>query len=1278
MGGVDGFIAKIQDCHISNSCVAADLPILVSDAVNDTICPGGMVNLSVVNSNLNSATHWQWYTGGCGVVPVDTGAQITEFLGTSRTLYVRGEGGPLNPGPCDSIRIGTYAPITNNILSVNQQLCQPGVPLAITGTLPQGGNGVYTYIWRSATDINSFTIIPGATNRDYFPGIVSQTTYYRRQAISQCPNAVFSLNHAVEVQPFANSIGNSQVILYGTAPLNLTGTSQRPAPWFQWHASHDLNTWNPITGAVGADYQPGILARTTYYRREAGGIHNCNLISGNIITIEVVELLSQLVQVQSNSPVCQGMPVYFQIQAPSGATFAWTGPGNFSASQQNPSISNIQTSQAGIYRLRVTLPNGDTIIHTHLIQVGSPLNVLTAGYNQPLCYGTKLDLSATSLPFVSYSWQGPGGFTATGASVMRGFDYQQSLQGIYTLTAVSPGCGSTTRAVQVQVNTNFPTVQQSPLSICRGAQFSLDATAGVGAGFTWFGPNGFSTTLRSFVRTGTTLTSGNYTLVQTMPGCPPATLVHTVFVAPYTTEINSSTNSPLCQNRDLSLYAASIPGVQYQWTGPGGFISTQAHVINPMIDRSLAGNYILTMTYPGCFTQTRSHTVQVNNPIEAGMVISPAQACTGNQIIFSTSALPNAVYLWTGPNGFTSTQSYFVRNSANTSMAGVYTLSVTQPGCAPVLMEQSLSVTPSLSLLSVSPAQVVCAPANLSLSGASIPNAQMSWEGPNGFTAAGSSFSIPVTQANQGGTYRYRVQTTHCGTVFRNVNVTVRDTGALVVSAVRDTFCVGQVAYFSATPISGATYAWTGPAAFNSVLSSPARSNLQAQHSGTYSLQVQVPGCGTLNRSLALFVQLPPAFIGVNIVNLSGPLCIPASLTLAGTVVPGYDMRWEGPMGFTASGATFTTPITQVQQGGAYRYIVSTQNCGSHSRSENVIVNAPGSLTAFSNLDTFCTGEVAYFAVISNTTGTHTWSGPAGFSSSQMNPSRSNLQTTHSGVYTVQTNVPGCGIQSSTVSILVHSPVSNVSVPSSLGVCAPNSLTFSGSALPGTHSWWAGPNGFTSAGANVNIPVSHPNQSGTWSYHISASRCWSTFRTLSVVVNASGMPEGTISSPVCVSDPVYMQATFIAGATYQWQGPDGFVANTQNTSRSKATPLMAGMYTLSVTTPHCGTQSRELQLVVNNCRNGMPAEDILESESQASDMPALRVYPNPVTHTLYFEAGQPIEWIQLQDLQGRILSDYSVHQQSGHIDLPAHLSTGMYMAVFKSENGVQYRKIQKH
>lgn len=59
-------------------------------------------------------------------------------------------------------------------------------------------------------------------------------------------------------------------------------------------------------------------------------------------------------QATSNSPVLVGSNLQLNVTSVPGATYAWSGPGGFTSSAQNPLISNAQISHSGYYKVTVT------------------------------------------------------------------------------------------------------------------------------------------------------------------------------------------------------------------------------------------------------------------------------------------------------------------------------------------------------------------------------------------------------------------------------------------------------------------------------------------------------------------------------------------------------------------------------------------------------------------------------------------------------------------------------------------------------------------------------------------------------------------------------------------------------------------------------------------------------------------------------------------------------------------------------------------------------------
>lgn len=64
-------------------------------------------------------------------------------------------------------------------------------------------------------------------------------------------------------------------------------------------------------------------------------------------------------------------------------------------------------------------------------------------------------------------------------------------------------------------------------------------------------------------------------------------------------------------------------------------------------------------------------------------------------------------------------------------------------------------------------------------------------------------------------------------------------------------------------------------------------------------------------------------------------------------------------------------------------------------------------------------------------------------------------------------------------------------------------------------------------------------------------------------------PTASHNGPVCVSQTLNLWASFIAGATYSWTGPNGFTSNEQNPSIPNATVAASGSYSVTVTVGGC-------------------------------------------------------------------------------------------------------------
>ncbi|AEA42113.1 T9SS C-terminal target domain-containing protein [Fluviicola taffensis] len=154
-------------------------------------------------------------------------------------------------------------------------------------------------------------------------------------------------------------------------------------------------------------------------------------------------------------------------------------------------------------------------------------------------------------------------------------------------------------------------------------------------------------------------------------------------------------------------------------------------------------------------------------------------------------------------------------------------------------------------------------------------------------------------------------------------------------------------------------------------------------------------------------------------------------------------------------------------------------------------------------------------------------------------------------------------------------------------ICAGQSVTLTATGGNGTYNWNASPNLSGTTGAVVT--ATPPSTPGTYTYTVNSSggnpMCPSaTMATASITVNSCGgctVSAGN-SGDVCEGAPTFnLTATNVAGATWNWVGPNGFTSNVQNPT-SVPVPTTAGSYTYTVTATVAGVPCTSTTTLVVN------------------------------------------------------------------------------------------------
>jgi gliding motility-associated-like protein len=839
----------------------------------------------------------------------------------------------------------------------------------------------------------------------------------------------------------------------------------------------------------------------------------------------------------SNSPVCLLQPIVFTGSG--GTTYTWTGPG-LNTTVQNPTISVAQSSNTGVYTLSVTNTNGCVNFTTTNVVVNPLPSILT---NSPtVCAGQNINLTATG--GTAYVWSGPNGFGSTLQNPTIA-NAQPTMSGVYTVTVTSAQGCTNTAVSQVSVIT-LPVPAITHNTPCVGA--TLTFTGSGGTGYSWTGPNGFSSPFQNPSISNVQLTAnGIYTLVITVGTCTNST-TSVVNINPLPTPTAIS-NSPVCLLQPIVFTGSG--GTTYTWTGPGLNTTVQ----NPTIavaQSSNTGVYTLSVTNGnGCVNFTTTNVVV--NPLPTIVTNSPI-VCTGQTMNFSATG--GTAYAWSGPGGFSSTLQNPSIVNAQPTMSGIYTVMVTSAqGCTATAVSQASVITlPSPAITNNTP----CVGATLTFTGSG--GASYSWSGPNGFNSTSQNPTIPNVQLTAGGVYTLVVTVGSC-TNSTTGNVTINSLPTPTATS-NSPVCLFQPINF--TGLGGVTYTWSGPG-LNSNSQNPIIGVAQNTNAGVYTLSVSnANGCVNYTTTVVSINPLP------TIITNSPVVCTNQNINLSASGGTAYAWSGQGG-GFTSTLQNPTIVNAQPSMSGLYTVqVTSSQGCTNTALANVSVVALPNANA--NNNGAVCVGATIGFTASGGSS--YSWSGPNGFSSSFQNPSIGNVQLTAMGMYSVVVTGAGSCTSMATTSVTINA-LPTPTATSNSPVCLNKQINLS--AGTGTAYAWVGPGGFLSQAQTPVINSASMTNAGTYTVSVTDANGCSNFTTTSVVVNP--LPTLIANNPlVCAGNNINL--TSGGAVTYSWTGPNAFTSNLQNPALTNATPGMSGAYTVSGTSALSCTNSAVASVTV--------------------------------------------------------------------------------------------------
>jgi gliding motility-associated-like protein len=459
---------------------------------------------------------------------------------------------------------------------------------------------------------------------------------------------------------------------------------------------------------------------------------------------------------------------------------------------------------------------------------------ITASVTANVCAGDTVKFSTPAVANATYNWSGPNSYTS---NLQNPFIAPATVSnsGTYYLYVSGGGCNTNTIALTVNVSQLTTTISASAYTICPSDSTILTANSNL-TSYLWL-PGNYTTNVISIFE------GGNYTLTAIdSNGCSNTA---TISISMNTlTPLPTATSVLICYGTSTVLNAAASGTINW-YTNPitGGYFYTGNQYTTPTLTSGAIyyiSNSISTSSCQSNRIPISVNIVQSSIPTTASVT---TQLCAGDSIKFSTPAVSNATYNWSGPNTFASNlQNPFIV-PATAANSGTYTFYLSGGGCSGNTITLNVNVT-QLTTPTVVGTQTVCEGQTIYLSASSnSASANYTWTGPNNFTSTATSFSIAPAQLSNSGTYYINTELNGCNpnepaAFYVNVIGIPNVTPAVIASN-----CVGDTAVFVTNTLSNVSYTWTGPNNFTSNSPNFFLSPISGSNAGVYCLSADNAGC---------------------------------------------------------------------------------------------------------------------------------------------------------------------------------------------------------------------------------------------------------------------------------------------------------------------------------------------------------------------------------------------------------------------------------------------------
>ena len=576
-------------------------PVMTATVSPTDICQGGTVTLTGTNSGPSASYSWAGPSSVAGTVITGT----TTTASVSGVYTVTAINGACTRTATTAVLTVDMAPVVTATVSATD-ICT-GSSVTLTGS-NTGASGSYSW---SGPSVVTSTVITGTSTVP-----TSNGAYTLTATNGACTSTATTAVVTVDALP-SLTVGASPLEVCFGGSVSLSGSDGGTG------AGTTSYSWAGPTGFGGSSaLSPGSIIPAT------GGAYTLTATNGactasSITSAVTVDAIPTVTATASVTEVCAGNNTSLSGTTTSGSLYSWSGPAGYISSLLSP--GSMTPEAAGAYSL--TVVNGLCTVSATSASVSIdalPTGVTASASPANMCAGYPITLTATATGAVSYSWSGPGGYTATDENPAA-FGSSTVNTGAFTVSAINGACTvtATSSGITVDPPASLGTISATPATLCVGGTITLANSAPVlptsgSATYAWEGPAGVVTTMSGSL-TGTTAVaastsySGVYTLTSsfTEAGCT-ASDVYSAAVAvasQATGSVSLSLPSVVCTGY-METISTSMSGgsgsATYTWSGPGIVTSTTTTSGSYSVNPVTSGAYTVIVNYSdaGCNPDT--------------------------------------------------------------------------------------------------------------------------------------------------------------------------------------------------------------------------------------------------------------------------------------------------------------------------------------------------------------------------------------------------------------------------------------------------------------------------------------------------------------------------------------------------------------------------------------------------------------------------------------------------------------------------------------------------